>query len=238
MKAAFFSLFALATAAIASPVPQAVNPTPDTAEVKSAVDSLNKILEIAGVEEIVDKSTKGSASPIKRDITDITQLLSVLQSGASGIKDKTSGFEGIADKVSAGDLTKAEGAEKAIPGLEGVNFELTNIVTKLTGAAGLPVANGDVDKVLNLVVILVTEVLTAVKTIVTVTGLQPQLISVLHSVFQILAKVLTLVIGLVAGLLPGLIAALSPLLAGLGTGVLAPLLTPVVALLAGLGAGI
>ncbi|RGP60918.1 hypothetical protein FSPOR_10341 [Fusarium sporotrichioides] len=238
MKATFFSLFALAASAIASPVaqPAGVNSSPDTQEVRGAVQSLENILEIVGVNQIVDESTKGSA--IKRDISSPAQLISVLQSGASNIKSKTSGFNGIADKVKAGDLTKSEGADKAIPGLEGVNFELTQIVTKLTGAAGLPVADGDVDKVLNLVVVLVSEVLTAVKTIVTVTGLQPQLISVLHSVFQILAKVLTLVIGLVAAILPGLIAALSPLLAGLGTGVLAPLLTPVVALLAGLGAGI
>ncbi|KAM0232061.1 hypothetical protein ACHAPO_008095 [Fusarium lateritium] len=240
MKATFFSLFALAASAIASPVaqPAGVNPTPDTQEVRGAVQNLENILKIAGVDQIVDESTKGSASPIKRDVSSPAELLSVLQSGASNIKSKTSGFSGIADKVKAGDLTKSEGADKAIPGLEGVNFELTQIVTKLTGAAGLPVADGDVDKVLNLVVVLVSEVLTAIKTIVTVTGLQPQLISVLHSVFQILAKVLTLVIGLVGAILPGLIAALSPLLAGLGTGVLAPLLTPVVALLAGLGAGI
>ncbi|EKJ69895.1 hypothetical protein NXS19_007849 [Fusarium pseudograminearum] len=238
MKATFFSIFALAASAIASPVaqPAGVNPTPDTQEVRGAVANLENILKIAGVDQVVDEATKGSAS--KRDISSPAQLISVLQSGASNIKSKTSGFSGIADKVKAGDLTKSEGADKAIPGLEGVNFELTQIVTKLTGAAGLPVADGDVDKVLNLVVVLVSEVLAAVKTIVTVTGLQPQLISVLHSVFQILAKVLTLVIGLVGAILPGLIAALSPLLAGLGTGVLAPLLTPVVALLAGLGAGI
>ncbi|KAM0306755.1 hypothetical protein HYE67_002769 [Fusarium culmorum] len=238
MKATFFSIFALAASAIASPVaqPAGVNPTPDTQEVRGAVASLENILKTVGVNQVVDEATKGSAS--KRDISSPAQLLSVLQSGASNIKSKTSGFSGIADKVKAGDLTKSEGADKAIPGLEGVNFELTQIVTKLTGAAGLPVADGDVDKVLNLVVVLVSEVLAAVKTIVTVTGLQPQLISVLHSVFQILAKVLVLVIGLVGAILPGLIAALSPLLAGLGTGVLAPLLTPVVALLAGLGAGI
>jgi hypothetical protein len=266
MKATFFSLFAFAASAMASPVGSGVvsgavggvgktvqdvrvgkvlddvvkrdagvNASPDTEEVRGAVLNLENILKQLGVDEIVDKST---ASPAKRDVANVGELLSVLQSGTSGIKSKTSGFSGIADKVKAGDLTKSEGADQAIPGLEGVNFELTQIVTKLTGAAGLNVADSDVDKVLNLVVVLVSEVLAAVKTIVTVTGLQPQLISVLHSVFQILAKVLTLVIGLVAAILPGLIAALSPLLAGLGTGVLAPLLTPVVALLAGLGAGI
>ncbi|KAL4732662.1 hypothetical protein ACLX1H_001680 [Fusarium chlamydosporum] len=238
MKAAFFSLFALATSAIASPVPQAVSATPDTKEVQGAVLSLENILKDVGVKEFTDKATQGSASPIKRDIANVDQLISVLQSGASNIKGKTSGLSGIAEQVKSGDLTKAEGADKAVPSFESVNFELTQIVTKLTGAAGLPVADSDVDKVLNLVVVLVSEVLAAVKTIVTVTGLQPQLISVLHSVFQILAKVLTLVIGLVGAILPGLITALSPLLAGLGTGVLAPLLTPVVALLAGLGAGI
>ncbi|RBR24232.1 uncharacterized protein FIESC28_02965 [Fusarium coffeatum] len=240
MKAAFFSIFALATAAIASPVPQAqVNAAPSKTEVQSSVLNLDKLLGgILGGGAIVPGATKGVKSVIKRDVSDITGLLSILKSGSDGIKDKTSGFQGIADKVSAGDLTKAEGAELAIPGLEGLNAELTHIVTELTGSAGLPVADGDVTKVLNLVTVLVNVVLTAVKTIVTVTGLQPQLVSVLHSVFQILAKVLALVLGLVSGLLPGLIVALTPLLAGLGTGVLAPLLTPVVALLAGLGAGI
>ncbi|KAI1052745.1 hypothetical protein LB507_009955 [Fusarium sp. FIESC RH6] len=222
MKAAFFSIFALASAAIASPVPQAqVNAAPSKTEVQSSLLNLDNLLGgiLGGTGGILPGATKGVKSVIKRDVSDITGLLSVLQTGTDGIKDKTSGFQGIADKVSAGDLTKAEGAELAIPGLEGLNAQLTHIVTELTGSAGLPVADGDVTKVLSLVTVLVNVVLTAVKTIVTVTGLQPQLISVLHSVFQILAKVLALVLGLVSGLLPGLIVALTPLLAGLGAGI-------------------
>ncbi|RGP63617.1 hypothetical protein FLONG3_9830 [Fusarium longipes] len=237
MKSTFFALFALAASAIASPVPQ-----PEL--VGGAVDGVVKT--VVGGEDttgLVGGLLKGAKTPstglpVKRDITDVTQLLSVLQGGVDGAKSQTSGFSDIAKQVKAGDITKSEGADLAIPGLEGLNDELTHIVTELTGAAGLTTSDADVQKVLGLVTILVNIVLTAVKTIVTVTGLQPQLVSILHSVFQILAKVLTLVIGLVAGILPGLIAALTPLLAGLGVGVLSPVLAPITALLAGLGAGI
>ncbi|KAM0250271.1 hypothetical protein ACHAP5_002330 [Fusarium lateritium] len=235
MKATFFSIFTIAISAIASPVPQGENSARDVEQVSGAVHNAENIVSKTGVKQILDAASE----PHKRAaISSPEQLITVLQSGVSNINSKTSGLSSIADKVKAGDLTKDEGATKAIPSFKSMHFELTEIVTKLTGAAGLDVADSDVDKVLNLVVVLVSEVLTAVKTIVTVTGLRPQLISVLHSVFQILAKVLTLVIGLVSAIVPGLIAGLTPLLAGLGNGVLAPVLTPVVALLAGLGAGI
>lgn len=118
--------------------------------------------------------------------------------------------------------------------LQDMHFKLTDILTKVLGSAGLNVANGDVDKVLNLVVVLVSEVLFTVKSLVTILGLRPQLVTLLHSVFNIVAGLLKVLIGLLAGLLPGLVAALSPLLAGLGNGLLVPLLTPIVGLLAGL----
>lgn len=131
-------------------------------------------------------------------------------------------------------MTKAEGTESAMAAIGNMHFKLTDVVTKLTAAAGIPVAGADVDKVLNLVVALLAEVLFTVKTLVTILGLRPQLVSLLHSVFGLLANIITLVLGLVTGLLPGLVAGLSPLLAALGNGLLAPLLTPIVALVAGL----
>jgi phage-related protein len=115
-----------------------------------------------------------------------------------------------------------------------MHFTLTEVVTELTGTAGLTVLDGDVDKVLNTVVTLLTVVLKTVDSLVTILGLTPQLNSLLHSVFSLLAQIITLVTGLVGALVPGLVAALSPLLAALGNGLLAPLLTPIVAVVAGL----
>ncbi|KAF5569959.1 hypothetical protein FPHYL_1643 [Fusarium phyllophilum] len=230
MKATFFSVFALAISGIASPVPEVQKDTRSVEQVNGAIHNAENIVSKVGVKQIVDKATK---SPAKRAaISNPQELITVLKSGVSNINKKTT--DSIAEKVKAGDLTKDAGATKAIPGFESVHFELTEIVTKLTGAAGLNVADSDVDTVLSLVVVLVSEVLTAVKTIVTVTGLRPQLISILHSVFQILTKVLVLVIGLVSAIVPGLVAGLTPLLAGLGNGVLAPVLLPITGLLASL----
>ncbi|KAF4439932.1 hypothetical protein F53441_12433 [Fusarium austroafricanum] len=234
MKATFFSVFALAISAIASPVPQAQTEARSVEQVGGAIHNAENIVSKVGGKQIVDKATK---STVKRaGITDAQQLITVIKSGVSKVNKKTIPLNSIVEQVKAGKLTKDAGATKAIPAFEAMHFELTEIVTKLTGAAGLNVADSDVDTVLNLVVVLVSEVLTAVKTIVTVTGLRPQLISILHSVFQILSKVLVLVIGLVTAIVPGLVAGLTPLLAGLGNGVLAPVLLPITGLLAGLAA--
>ncbi|KAM0420903.1 hypothetical protein ACHAPT_011292 [Fusarium lateritium] len=232
MKATFFSVFALALSAIASPVPQAGNAVRSVGQVNDAVKSTTDIVnKKVGVKQIVDKAADTAA---KRAITDPQVLITTLKTVVHKVNGQTTGINEIVEKVKSGALTKDAGANQAVPQFEAVHFELTEVVTTLTGAAGLDVADADVDTVLSLVVVLVSEVLTTVKTVVTVIGLRPQLISILHSVFQILAKVLTLVIGLVAAIVPGLIAALTPLLAGLGNGLLAPVLTPVTALLAGL----
>lgn len=142
--------------------------------------------------------------------------------------------ESTMSKVQSGEMEKAEGDAQVVDLIEGINLDLTEIVTSLTGQAGIPVSATDVDRVLVLVDILVKELLVTVNTIVTVLGLRPQLISLLHSVFTLVANILTILIGLLGGLLPGLVGGLSPLLAGLGNGVLAPILTPVVALVAGI----
>ncbi|KAM5350379.1 hypothetical protein ACJ41O_006884 [Fusarium nematophilum] len=216
MKASFFSIFALAMTAIASPMAQPANAPRDG----------------------VNGADKASAGPGKRaaKVTDVNQLITLLKGADGSLDGQAGGIGSILDQVKAGDITKNEGADQAVPIFEDMHFTLTEVVTSLTGAAGLDVADSDVDTVLNLVVVLVTIVLTTVKTLVTVLGLRPQLISVLHSVFQILAKVLVLVIGLVVAIVPGLVAALSPLLAGLGNGLLVPIVTPLAGLLAGLAA--
>ncbi|KAF4958689.1 hypothetical protein FSARC_10962 [Fusarium sarcochroum] len=233
MKATFFSVFALAMSAIASPVPQGEKSARSVEQVGGAVHNVEHIVTEVGVKQIVDEATK--KAPVKRAaISNPQELITTIKTTVHKVNMKTTGINAIVDQVKAGKMTKDAGATKAVPGFESIHFELTELVTKLTGAAGLDVADADVDTVLSLVVVLVSEVLTTVKTVVTVTGLRPQLISVLHSVFQILSKVLTLVIGLVAAIVPGLIAALTPLLSGLGNGVLAPILTPVTGLLAGL----
>ncbi|GKU12491.1 unnamed protein product, partial [Fusarium langsethiae] len=50
MKATFFSLFALAASAIASPIaqPAGVNPTPEIQGVRGAVKALENVLAIVG----------------------------------------------------------------------------------------------------------------------------------------------------------------------------------------------
>jgi hypothetical protein len=142
--------------------------------------------------------------------------------------------DGTLAKVQDGTLSKEDAETDVSKQLQGVHFKLTDLLTKLLGAAGLDIIDGDVDKVLSLVVVLVSEVLFTVKSLLTILGLRPQLASLLHSVLNIVAGLLKVLIGLLTGLLPGLVAALSPLLAGLGNGLLVPLLTPVVGLLAGL----
>ncbi|KAL6359761.1 hypothetical protein LRP88_07184 [Fusarium phalaenopsidis] len=229
MKATFFSVFALAISAIASPVPQvngAVGQVNDV--VKSTTDIVTKKV---GVKQIVDEATSA-----KRAIAGPQVLITTLKTTVHKVNGQTTGINEILEKAKSGALTKDAAATQAVPKFEAVHYELTEVVTKLTGAAGLNVADVDVDTVLSLVVVLVSEVLTTVKTVVTVIGLRPQLISILHSVFTILAKVLTLVIGIVGAIVPGLIAALTPLLAGLGNAVLAPVLAPITAFLAGIAA--
>ncbi|KAF7550895.1 hypothetical protein G7Z17_g5400 [Cylindrodendrum hubeiense] len=233
MKAAFFTTIAtMALSAFAAPVTESNSVA--ARQAGGVQDAVNKVDEIVteelGVGEIADAI---ATTPSKRqDLGGIEGLISTLTDLLDTLQGQSGGFQDIADQVNAGDLTPDQGADAAIPGFQDMHYSITEVVTSLTGAAGLTVADGDVDTVLNLVVALVSIVLANVKVIVTVTGLQPQLISLLHSVFSILSSLLILVIGLVSAILPGLIAALTPLLAGLGNGLLVPVLTPIVALLA------
>ncbi|KAH6886885.1 hypothetical protein B0T10DRAFT_563116 [Thelonectria olida] len=206
MKAAFFSVVALAMSAFAAPV----------------ADADNTIRDLNRVE--------------KRAISGPEDLISNLQGALSSIKTQGGSISDILDQVQSGDMSGNDAADQSLPELKSILDTVTDLVKELTGAAGLDVTDSDVSTIQTLLIALVAEVTTIVKGLVTILGIRPQLNSVLHSVFQILAKVLVLVIGIVGGLVPGLVAGLSPLFVGLGNGLLAPLLTLVAGLLAGLAA--
>ncbi|KAL6406162.1 hypothetical protein AUP68_10725 [Ilyonectria robusta] len=218
MKAAFFSILALAVSAFAAPV----------------ADANNAVRHVNNVENTFVRSNEAEVA--KRAITSSQDLISTLQGAVSSVKTQGGSLNGILGKVQSGDVSKDKGADQALPKLKSLLATLTNLVTELTGAAGLDVTDSDVKTINTLVIALVSEVTTIVKGLLTILGVRPQLDSVLHSVFQILAKVLILVIGIVGTIVPGLVVALSPLLVGIGNGLLAPLLTLVAGLLAGLAA--
>lgn len=230
MKAAFFSLATLAFTAFAAPS----TPAPRDA-VSDAVHELEDLLlGDLGLGEIVDGATK---SPVKRGIESGADLISVLESGLSGLKENTANINSTISQVQDGSMTKDAAADAAADELKDIQFKLSDILQKILNAAGLNVSKTDLNKVLTLVVALVSELLFTVKTLLTILGIRPQLASILHSVFGLLSNILAGLIGLLGALLPGLIAALTPLLAGLGNGLLAPLLTGVAGLLAGLSLG-
>ncbi|KAI0513263.1 hypothetical protein F5B22DRAFT_656967 [Xylaria bambusicola] len=220
MKAAFFTIAAFVATAFAAP-----------AGVSDAVKTVDDIVSTdLGVKQITDSLSAGS----KSSITDSGDVVQALEGLFSGIQTNTGALNSTVASFQKGKISKKEAQTSALGEVENMKFKLSEIVTDLTGAAGLVVAKGDVDKVLNLVVALLAEVLATVKALVTILGITPQLTVALKAVFGIVANLLVLLIGLLAGLLPGLVAALSPLLAALGNGLLAPLLTPIVALLAAL----
>ncbi|KAI1357687.1 hypothetical protein F5Y08DRAFT_323684 [Xylaria arbuscula] len=220
MKAAFFTIAAFVATAFAAPA--------------GVSDAVHKVDDIVSTDLGVQQITDSLSSSSKRSITNSGDVVEALEGLFSGIQTKTGALNSTVAGFQNGKLTKQEAQTAAIGDVEDIHFKLSEIVTDLTGAAGLVVAEGDVDKVLNLVVVLLAEVLATVKTLVTILGISPQLTVALKAVFGIVANLLVVLIGLLAGLLPGLVAALSPLLAALGNGLLAPLLTPIVALLAAL----
>ncbi|KAJ4323730.1 hypothetical protein N0V84_004205 [Fusarium piperis] len=229
MKVTFFSVFALALSAIASPVPQVNKAVGSVGQVKDVVKSATDIFtKKVGARQVADEATAS-----KRAITDPQVLITTLKTAVHKVNGQTTGIYAIVEKVKTGAITKEAAANQVVPLFKAVHVELTVVVTKLTGAVGINVAGVDVDTVLHLVVALVSGVLTTVKTVVDVIGLQPQLIAILQSVIQIVANVLTLVIGLVSAIVPGLIAALTPILSGVNA-LLAPILTPVTIFLAGI----
>lgn len=90
MKATFFSVFALAISALASPVPGVQKNTRSVEQVNGAIHSAENIVDKVGVKQIVDKATK---SPAKRaTISNPQELITVLKSGVSNINKKTTGL--------------------------------------------------------------------------------------------------------------------------------------------------
>ncbi|KAI0973535.1 hypothetical protein F4678DRAFT_459018 [Xylaria arbuscula] len=222
MKATFFAIAAFAATAFAAP----------SGGVTGAVQTIDNVVSTdLGVEQIT-KAISGDSK--KSTITDSGSLVEALEGLFSGIQTNTGALNQTIASFQKGKISNVEAQNAASTQIGDIKFKLAKIVTDLTGAAGLKVSEGDVNKVLNLVVALLTEVLSTVKALVTILGITPQLTILLKSVFGIVSNLLVLLIGLLAGLLPGLVAALSPLLAALGNGLLAPLLTPIVALLAAL----
>ncbi|KAI1752063.1 hypothetical protein F4782DRAFT_531007 [Xylaria castorea] len=222
MKATFFAIAAFAATAFAAPA----------GGVAGAVQTVDDVVSTdLGVKQITDSI---SAESKRSSVTDSAGLIEALEGLFSGIQTNTGAINGTLANFQNGKISKQEAQTAASSQVADMKFKLATIVSDLTGAAGLNVSEGDVNKVLNLVVVLLTEVLSTVKALVTILGITPQLTILLKSVFGIVSNLLVVLIGLLAGLLPGLVAALSPLLAGLGNGLLAPLLTPIVALLAAL----
>ncbi|KAI1736021.1 hypothetical protein F4680DRAFT_452472 [Xylaria scruposa] len=218
MKATFFAIAAFAATAFAAPA----------GGVAGAVQTVDDVVSTdLGIEQITDRIGA-------RSITDSAGLIGALEGLFTGIQTNTGAINNTVANFQNGKISKQEAQTAASTQIADMKFKLATIVTELTGAAGLNVSEGDVNKVLNLVVVLLTEVLSTVKALVTILGITPQLTVLLKAVFGIVSNLLVVLIGLLAGLLPGLVAALSPLLAGLGNGLLAPLLTPIVALLAAL----
>ncbi|KAI0203193.1 hypothetical protein F4808DRAFT_458409 [Astrocystis sublimbata] len=223
MKACFFAIAAFAATAFAAPA----------GGVAGALHTVDDVVSNdLGVKQITDSISSGSKKT--SSVTDSAGLIEALEGLFSGVQTNTGAMNATIASFQNGKISKKEAQTAVSKQATNMKFKLSEIVSDLTGAAGLTVAKGDVDKVLNLVVVLLTEVLSTVKAIVTILGITPQLTLLLKSVFGIVANLLVVLIGLLAGLLPGLVAALSPLLAGLGSGLLAPLLTPIVALVAAL----
>ncbi|KAK2594318.1 hypothetical protein QQS21_007963 [Conoideocrella luteorostrata] len=227
MKTTFFYLATLAASAFAAPTVNVV-----ARPVGVIDDAVNIVDDVVANDLSVGQVVDGIVS--KREIVSSGELIQLLTGAIKTVKGQTGAINGTLAKVQDGTLNEDDASNNVSKQLQDMHFKLTEVLTKVLGSTGLSVVDGDVDKVLDLVVVLVSEVLCTVKLLLTILGLRSQIASLLHSVFSIVAGLLKVLIGLVTGLLPGLVAALSPLLAGIGSGLLAPLLTPVVGLLAGL----
>ncbi|KAI5456886.1 hypothetical protein BGZ63DRAFT_434111 [Mariannaea sp. PMI_226] len=207
MKAAIISIIALAGSALAAPF----------------VEN-NDIIARADNAELVKRA----------DINNAQDLIDTLQDALDAVEADRDDIENILDQVQNGDITKDEASKEVLPELNDLLDILTNLVTSLTGAAGINLSDADEKTVQNLLVTIATQVTTIVKELVPIIGLKAQLRTIVRSVFQALAEVLTFGIRLVGAVVPGLVAALSPLVVGLSNALVAPLLTLIAGLLAGL----
>ena len=90
MKATFFSVFALAMFAIASPVPQGEKASRSVEQVGGAVHNAENIVTSLGVKQIVDEATK---SPVKRAaISNPQELITTIKTTVHKVNMKTTGI--------------------------------------------------------------------------------------------------------------------------------------------------
>lgn len=216
MKATFFYLATLAASVFAVP----------TQVTHGAISEANGIVSGLGLGKVAN----GVAAPIeKRAGYDIVSGLG----GALGkVQTQTGYINGTLIKVQDGKMSKEAGEADVTRRLQGLLLVLTGLVAELLSAAGVDIKEGDLAKVVNLVVALLSEILFTVKSLLTVLGLRPAIASLLSSIINLVVGLLRVLVGLLAGLLPALVAALTPILAIVGDGVLGPLLTPITAALA------
>ncbi|CAH0001935.1 unnamed protein product [Clonostachys byssicola] len=197
----------------------------------SSIFSIATLAVSALAAPFVEADTKAIRASAPASVDDVVTLFS---GSSQSITSKTTQIDVILKKVQSGETPKSDANPQVLDLVQGIHLDLSTIVSSLTTSAGIPVQKGDVDRLLTVVSALLTVVLANVRAIVTILGVQPELVSILKSVVILVSNIVTLLTGLVAALLPGLIAALSPLLAGLGNGVLTPILAPLATLLAGL----
>ncbi|KAI6783626.1 uncharacterized protein J7T54_005655 [Emericellopsis cladophorae] len=207
MKFSIVSVLALAASATATPI-------------------------VGGLLGGVGDALKGAVTEVGGTPQSSGDIATLLEGTLSSVKERTGAMNATVAQVQSKDMSADAADDELLGQIQGLQLDLSQLVNSLTTAAGIPVAEGDVDRVLGLINALLNEVLATVNSLVTVLGLRAQLTSLLTSVFSLLANILTLLVGLLGGLLPALVGGLTPLLAGLGNGLLAPLLTPIVALVA------
>lgn len=138
-------------------------------------------------------------------------------------------------QVKAGTLSKDKAATTTHAHLLDLQSTLTALLSEILCTVGID--PNDLDKILCLVVALVSEILCSVKYLLTILGVRPLISTILHAVFGLVASILCAVVGLVGKLLPGIIYSLSPLLATVGQGVMAPLTQVIASVLAEVNLG-
>lgn len=91
MKAVFFTVAALATAAFAAPAPApaAVAVPRDTTDISGAVKDVEKIVEKVGVAQVIEQIAASTGATQKRDLTDGAGLISVLKQVTTSITGQT-----------------------------------------------------------------------------------------------------------------------------------------------------
>ncbi|KAI5458479.1 hypothetical protein BGZ63DRAFT_406887 [Mariannaea sp. PMI_226] len=226
MKIAFFSVLALAVSVFAAPVAEAEVAVRDTSNIQKAVDLV----------ESIDTRSLDVAQPSnldKRSVSSSVELIAVLKTCGTNVKVQCSLINEVVVQYKKGYITRDQCCDKSISYFKQCITLINIVISKCSGTGVLTVIASEVDVILKLVVLIVTEILTCVKAVVSACGLTSKLTILLNSLIVIICKLLVVVIAIVAEIVPGLCAALHPLVSSLG-GLLGIVLTPLVLLLAGL----